>query len=124
MPNGENFGEHIAGLRSLMWQARHLDRFVGNELTKNDWVNAAKEIQDAISEADITAAVKKMPAEIYVKDGKEIERKLKIRIKDLQSYAAQYYEMLAREVDVVGSNKAEYFKVNRLADGSVDVYCF
>ncbi|MEO6287792.1 MAG: BamA/TamA family outer membrane protein [Dyadobacter sp.] len=124
MPNGENFGERIVGLRSLMWQARHLDRFVGNELTKNDWVLAAKEIQDAISEADITAAIQKMPVEIYAKDGKEIERKLKIRIKDLQTYAAQYYELLAREVDIVGSNKAEYFKVKRFADGSVSVTVF
>lgn len=121
MPNGENFGERIAGLRSLMWQARHLDRFVGNELSKTEWINAAKEIQNAVSEADIAAAVKQMPAEIYVKDGQEIERKLKIRIKDLQTYAAQYYEMLARDVDVVGSNKAEYFKVKRMPDGSVDV---
>jgi hypothetical protein len=124
MPNGENFGQRIAGLRSLMWQARHLDRFVGNELTKSEWVNAAKEIQDAISESDITAAVKKMPAEIYAKDGKEIERKLKIRIKDLQAYAGEYYDLLAKEVDVVGSNKAEYFKVKRGADGSVEVTVF
>ncbi|MCF0075563.1 hypothetical protein LZD49_34130 [Dyadobacter sp. CY261] len=41
VPNGENFGEKIHGLRSLMWQARHLDRFAANELSKADWVNAA-----------------------------------------------------------------------------------
>lgn len=121
MPNGENFGERIKGLRSLMWQARHLDRFVGSELSKADWVQAAKEIQAAISEQDITAAVHNMPSEIYAKDGREIERKLHIRIGDLQRYAAAYYLLLAKEVDVVGSNKAEYFKVTRRIDGKVEV---
>jgi hypothetical protein len=121
MPNGENFGERIHGLRSLMWQARHLDRFVGNELSKSDWQNAAKEIQDAIQTQDITAAVHNMPSEIYEKDGRDIERKLKARIGDLQKYAGEYYALLAREVDVVGSNRAEYFKVMREKNGQVTV---
>ncbi len=121
VPNGENFGERIHGLRSLMWQARHLDRFVGSELTKADWVKAAKEIQDAVTESDIAAAVHNMPQEIYDKDGRIIERKLKARIGDLQKYAAEYYMLLAKEVDVVGSNKAEYFKVTRGPDGRVTV---
>ncbi len=119
VPNGENFAERIHGLRSLMWQARHLDRFVGAGLSKADWVKAAREIQEAINDADITAAVRNMPSEIYEKDGKEIENKLKVRIGDLQKYAAEYYALLAKEVDVVGSNKAEYFKVLRLANGQV-----
>ncbi|OJV13083.1 MAG: hypothetical protein BGO21_03695 [Dyadobacter sp. 50-39] len=121
MPNGENFGERIKGLRSLMWQARHLDRFVGSELTRTDWVNAAREIQDAVQPGDITAAVRNMPAEIYEKDGREIERKLKVRIGDLQKYAVGYYTLLAKEVDVVGSGKGEYFKVMRESNGRVKV---
>lgn len=124
MPNGGNFGEHIDGLRSLMWQARHLDRFVASELTKTDWINAAKEIQNAITEKDIEVAIRKMPSEIYDKDGKEIELKLKSRIKDLPKYAEQYYLLLAKEVDVVGSNKAEYFQVNRIENGSVEVIVY
>ena len=51
----------------------------------------------------------------------EIEAKLKARIKDLPLYAEQYYYMLAKEVEVVGSNKKEYFHVVRNPDGSVQV---
>ncbi|MCF0049062.1 outer membrane protein assembly factor [Dyadobacter sp. LJ53] len=121
VPNGENFDKKIHGLRSLMWQARHLDRFAGSELTQADWVNAARQIQQSITETDIENAVRNMPAEIYQRDGKEIERKLKVRIKDLETYAGQYYALLAKEVDVVGSNKKEFFKVTRHPDGSVEV---
>ena len=83
MPNGENFDYHIRGLRSLMWQARHLDRFVASEVTKEQWIKAAQEIQASITEKDIEEGVRKMPAEIYNPDGSEIEAKLKARIKDL-----------------------------------------
>jgi hypothetical protein len=121
MPNGENFDYEIRGLRSLMWQARHLDRFVVSEMTKEHWIKAAKEIQTSISEKDIEEGVRKMPEEIYNPDGREIEAKLKARIKDLPSYAEQYYNMLAKEVDVVGSNKKEYFHVVRKQDGSITV---
>ncbi|HEY9044608.1 MAG TPA: BamA/TamA family outer membrane protein [Ohtaekwangia sp.] len=119
--SGENFDYKIKGLRSLMHQARHMDRLLGNQLTRNDWIEAAKEIQNSISNEDIEQAVRKMPAEVYIPDGKEITAKLQARIRELPRYAERYYEMLAKEVDIVGSNKAEYFQVTRNADGTVDV---
>jgi len=121
VPNGENFGERIHGLRSLMWQARHLDRFVGSRLTKQDWIAAAGRITESITDSDIENAIRRMPPEIYETDGKEIERKLKVRMKGLKSYAGKYYDLLAKSVDVVGSNKSDFFQVVRNIDSSVDV---
>jgi len=121
MPNGENFDYRIKGLRSLMWQARHLDRFVTSDITKEQWINAAKEIQSSIDDKDIEEGIRRMPAEIYNPDGIEIETRLKTRIRDLPTYAERYYQMLSHEVDVVGSNKKEYFHAIRNTDGSVTV---
>lgn len=121
MPNGENFDVRIKGLRSLMWQARHLDRFVASEVTRAQWVQAATEIQNSINAKDIEEGIRRMPAETYEPDGREIENKLKSRLPDLTTYASQYYDMLSREVEVVGSNKKEYFYVLRKPDGSVRV---
>lgn len=119
--SGENFDYRIKGLRSLMWQARHLDRLVANEMTRTDWTGAAKYIQEHIDAKDIEKAVRAMPAETYDLSGKIIEEKLKSRLSGLPGYAEAYYEMLAKEVDVVGSGKKEYFDVTRNADGSVEV---
>ncbi|MBA4056900.1 MAG: hypothetical protein C0490_19455, partial [Marivirga sp.] len=121
MPNGENFDYRIKGLRSLMWQSRHLDRFIANETTKEQWINAAKEIQSAITSPDIEKAIQQMPPEVYSVDGKDIESKLKARIKDLPKYAAQYYAILARDIEVVGTHKKEYFLVDRKRDGSTHI---
>jgi hypothetical protein len=120
-PSGENFDYEISGLRSLMWQARHLDRFIASNLEKSDWIEAANFIQENISDELIENAIKSMPHEVYKISGIEVESKLKNRIRDLEKYAIEYYEMLASEVDVVGSNKKEYFDVLRKEDGSVQI---
>jgi hypothetical protein len=120
-PSGEDFNYNIVGLRSLMWQARHLDRFIGADLDKKDWIEAAKFVQKNITDEVIERAIHRMPEEIYQVSGREIENKLKQRIRNLEEYAAEYYEMLASEVDVVGSNKEEYFQASRNSDGTVTV---
>jgi hypothetical protein len=119
--SGENFNYKIKGLRSLMWQARHLDRFIANEMTREDWLQAAMFVQENIDDEVIEAAVKNMPEEMYPISGQEIEGKLKTRLKDLPNYTEKYYSMLAKQVDVVGSSKKEFFEVNRNADGSLKV---
>jgi len=118
-PSGENFDYEISGLRSLMWQARHLDRFIAADLDKSDWIKAANFVQERISDEVIENAVHHMPSEVYTISGKEIESKLKSRLRDLEMYAMEYYAMLAPEVDVVGSNDQEYFDIRRNDDGSV-----
>jgi hypothetical protein len=118
-PSGENFDYEISGLRSLMWQARHLDRFIAADLDKSDWIEAAKFVQNRIGDEVIEQAIKKMPEEVYDVSGRDIEAKLKKRVRDLENYAIDYYEMLAEEVDVVGSNDKEYFDVQRNKNGTV-----
>ena len=122
--SGEDFNYEISGLRSLNFQARHLDRFIASDLSKQDWIDAAKFVQSRIADDVIEKAVRNMPKEIYANSGEEIERKLKARIKDLDKYILEYYEMIAEEVDIVGSNKSEYFEVKRNLDDSVTVNIF
>ncbi len=119
-----NFGYEFKGIRSLMWQARHLDRLLGNQLTREDWRQAAREIQQNINKEDIDRAVNNMPAEIYEVDGRTIASKLERRLNQLPEAVSQYYDLLAREVDVVGSNKREFFEIIRAKDGSVSVAMF
>ena len=120
-PSGENFGLEIHDIKSLTWQSRHFDRFLLSELSKEQWMDAAGYIQSKITDKVIEESVKKMPKETYALSGQEIEEKLKQRVRDLKKYANEYYLMLAREVDVVGSNKREHFKVVRETNGNTVV---
>lgn len=123
-PSGENFDYRIKGLRSLMWQARHLDRFLANGAGREDWLKAANEVESAIDEQAVADAMDQMPAEIREKDAAAIEAKLNSRREMLTKYADNYYHMLAKQVDVVGSVKDELFEAEYQQDGSLDVRMF
>lgn len=120
-PSGEHFGHSIKGLRSLMWQARHLDRFLANEMERSDWLNEARFVREKMSNAVIEDAIGQMPVEILVGDGLDIMEKLKSRRDQLPIYADKYYRILAREVDVVGSVKHELFEAMYDHAGNLDV---
>ncbi|MDO7847343.1 hypothetical protein Q5H92_13320 [Hymenobacter sp. M29] len=124
VPSIEGFNTEFEDMKSLNWPARHLDRFLLQSLTREDWQTAAKYLQAKITPTVIDGATAQLPAEIQDKSGNDINRKLKARIQELPKAIDEYYLLLARRVDVVGSNKGEVFQVNRLADGQVRVQMF
>ena len=89
--------------------------------SKKDWTEAADYIQSRMSDDVIGEAVKNMPPEAYALSGTELETKLKQRTKDLQGYAEEYYLMLSKQVDVIGSNKREHFTAVRNSNGTISV---
>ncbi len=46
-------------------------------------------------------------------EGKEIEEKLKVRRESLDKFVMDYYKLLAKYVDVLGSTKKEIFEANQ-----------
>ena len=124
LPSIEGFNTEFQDMKSLNWPARHLDRFLLQGLSREQWQETARYLQAKITPAVIDEATAKFPAEIQEISGKDINRKLKARIKDLPKALDKYYLLLAKRVDVVGSNKGEVFQVNRLANGQVRVQMF
>ena len=120
-PNVQNFDYNFKGIRSLNWPARHLDRLLLTSLEKEDWINIAKELTEEITESVIDSAIETFPPEIIPVQGNVIREKLKSRRKQLESAVTAHYLMLAKLVDVLGSNKHEYFLIERLNDGNVNV---
>jgi hypothetical protein len=119
--SGENFDDDIKDIRSLTWQNRHMDRFLLSEADRSDWIRAAQAVAAVASPSTIEKAMNQMPHSSATLDKSEIEKKLVVRSAKLEDFASQYYDLLAKEVDVVGSNKHELFEVNRNDDGSVRV---
>ncbi len=124
VPSIEGFQDEFQDLKSLNWPARHLDRFLLQGLSRAQWQEAAKYLQARLTPAVIDEATAKLPAEVQPLSGKDINRKLKSRIQLLPKAVDDYYLLLARRVDVVGSNKGEVFLVNRLPTGEVRVQMF
>jgi len=124
MQNLENFGTDFGDIRSLTFQAKSMDRFLMQEATRKLFLEQAAYIQNHITDEDIENAVKRLPPEVMPLSGKEVEEKLKNRIKHLGEAAETYYALLNKEVDVTGSKDEEYFEITHQTDGSVRVQIF
>lgn len=116
VPEIQGFGKKIKDISTLFTDAQLFDRSFLNELSEFQWLQTARETQAALTDAVIEGAVSKLPPPVYKRDGPLIIEKLKRRRDDLLIYALQYYRFLARDVDIVGTRKREYFQVNRLND--------
>ncbi|MBL6449764.1 metallophosphoesterase [Fulvivirga sp. 29W222] len=121
LPKLEGFDYDVRWPSGFMFNARYFDRSFLTGLSKEDWEAAAEAIQNDLTDAEIEAAIRQWPDSIYALHGKEVVAKIKARRDKLKGYALEHYLFLAREVDVVGSDKHEYFHVKRLANGDVHV---
>ncbi len=121
MPMVESFEAEFRDIKSLTWPARHLDRLLLTGLDQEEWRQIASTIGNKMTDEAIDRAVRSLPPEILSVSGNEIGAMLKSRRDQLPEAVEQYYSLLARQVDVVGSNKHEFFEVERLPDGHVHV---
>src|SRR5690606_37909974 len=121
LPKFEGFDEEIAWAPGLSYNARYFDRTFLTGLEHDEWIAAAREIQAALTDSVINAAIHRWPDEIFSIHGEEIIGKLKARRDDLVMYATELYKFLAREVEVVGTDKHEEFDVVREENGDVQV---
>ena len=120
----QSFGPAMKNVTTFNFPARHLDRRMANEVTQQQWISLATEIQQALTDNVIESAIKQLPPEIFPISGNKIINNLKQRRNNLVVYARDYYLFLAKEVDVPGSNDNEKFEIKRNSDGStlVNIY--
>lgn len=123
LPFLKGFREDILRVNWLNWSARDFDRIFLNHLDANDWKSTVTDFQKNITDSVIHQAVKKLPPSIYALDSATISKKLITRRTELGNEALRYYKFLSKRVNVVGSNKNEYFKITGEGDQlNVKVY--
>lgn len=120
-PKFQGFDHKVKNVKGLAFNARYFDRSFITEPDLNVWLETAFSVQKGLSDTVIHTAIASFPEEVYKISGQEIEAKLKSRRNLLQNYAEGLYLFLAKEVDVVGTNQRELFKVKRLSNGNTQV---
>ena len=117
----QNFNYRIRDINGLNMAGSPLDRNFTTQLTLQDWLTITGELQAKLTDAEIEAAFMMMPENIFTISGKQIIAKLKKRRDDLKEYATTYYYFLAKEVNIVGTNKNEYIEITRDGHDSTTV---
>lgn len=116
MPFLKGYREDIPKVDWLNYIARDFDRIFLTDLDKYDWENAITEIQQTLSDSIISNAVKQLPPEIYKLQGEKIARKMISRRDALMEAAMKYYRFISKQVNIIGSNQKEYFRVRSVGD--------
>ena len=117
------FRNDIPQINWFNYAARDFDRVFLTDLDEEEWKKTIAEVQQKLTDSVVASAVKKLPAEIYPIDGRTITEKIVNRRNALPRAAMTYYRFISREVNVVGSNQKEYFKVSNHGNGlQVRVY--
>ena len=117
----QNFSGNIKDIKRFNYPARNLDRKFTIEVTREEWISIAKDLQSKLTDDVIESSIKNLPPEVYPFSGESIIAKLKSRRDHLVDFATKYYSFLAKKVVIAGSDKNEYFEVNRLPEGATEV---
>ncbi len=123
-PQLTNFGAGYPYLPGATWNGRDLDRRLLVELEWPAWESAATRLQSALTDAVIEDAVRALPPEHYALGGAKLADALRSRRDNLLEAARDYYNLLAREVDVHGTEGADQARVTRETDGGTELTLF
>jgi len=123
LPYLQGFRKHYPNIKWFNWEERNFDRLFMNNLDESAWKRIITQFQANETNEVIDSAVKAMPPEIYRLDAKKTAAKLKSRRNLILKNGLKYYRFLSKEVNVVGSNKNEYFKIFNNGD-SLEVKVF
>ncbi len=121
----ESFSNNIKNIGSFNKPGRGLDNHFTNNLTKEQWIAAASDLRVSITDAVIENGIQQLPAALYnLKSSTVITAHLKSRRDKLQDFASRYYSNLAKKTAVYGTDKSEYFEINRVSanETSIKVY--
>ncbi|MPQ46544.1 BamA/TamA family outer membrane protein [Marinifilum sp. N1E240] len=121
MPKFQVFDSIVENVVGLGFNARYFDRNFLQSKTKSDWLKMAEELKLSITDEIIETAIKDLPQEVYKISGKELESKLIARRDQLPKLASDFYDFLAKSVDVVGTNENEDFDAKWDEDGNLKV---
>jgi len=117
----ESFDDDFNDVYALAMNSEFLDQRALSQLTRQQFDSVAVVLQSEITDEVIEKAVKQFPEEVYKLEGERTARKLRSRRDQLREAAAKFYEILAEEPLVVGSDEEEKFEVKRLNNDETEV---
>ncbi|MEO5946204.1 MAG: hypothetical protein ABIP79_05270, partial [Chitinophagaceae bacterium] len=117
----QGFNDDIKKIGKFNFAGRNLDPIFTNELTKEVWLQQAKELQLVLTDEVIEKNLRLLPPTHFAISGEEIIAKLKSRREHLQEYASDYYDYLATNVDLLGSDKKESIEIKRLSATETEI---
>ncbi len=107
----KGFRHDIPSVEWFGFSAKDFDRIFLNKLSREDWEKEIKLVQEALSDEVIERSIRRLPPTVFNVSGETLINKLKSRRNLLMKEGIRYYEFISKEVNILGSNKKELFKI-------------
>ncbi|RSK45227.1 hypothetical protein [Hymenobacter rigui] len=124
--NYQSFHEQIrlADVEGLNQAARPMDKSLLAYLSREDFRQVADSLRGSLTDAAIARALAVWPKEVQQMSSSDFTRKLRGRREQLPAVAEKFYELLARDVELPGTDEAERFVLEPTPNGGVRVQVF
>jgi hypothetical protein len=96
------FSDAFPSISRLAQSGNRVDHRVLNRLALGDFIATAREVQSALTDSVVRAAVAALPPSHFEREGARLVEELQTRLRDLVSYSEDYYRYLTRSVQVFG----------------------
>jgi hypothetical protein len=121
IPEVQGFRPKARNIKTFNRVVRNFDRFFLTELDEQQWSKQIDTFLAAMTDTVINRAMDLQPKEIRGLRAGNIADKLKKRRAFFRKDMMHYYRFISKQVNVVGSNKQEEFRVLRKDDGTTQV---
>ncbi len=121
VPRAIAFGDSYPGVVGLTLNGWELDRELLAELDKPAWDEVVESFRMKLPDPVIEDAVRRLPLPYYELVGESLEEALKARRKALPEFAARYYELITREVEIQATDEDEHARFEHLSNGDLVV---
>ena len=119
----QSYDDKIGNVKGYAFINRNIDRWFTNKITLAEWQSTAESIQQQLTDNVIERSIKGMPPEILAISGNDLIAKMKSRRNHIKEYAEEYYSLLAKQPEVVGTKGSEFFEIKNDKDATtVNVY--
>ena len=122
--NRQSFTEQIKRVKIMNREPYPLDLALLKTTNEDEWIKQAKYIVENLTDEAIDKAFEKLPLEVQDATIIEIKRKLKLRKKDLQAAALDYFKVLQHTVLIVGTDNKDKFVISKLDKDKVEIKVF
>ena len=120
-PRFVRFQEQYPDHRGLPRTGWDLDRKLLAELEWSAWDSVVTTVQAELPDPVIEDAVRRLPEPYYEQVGDFLTRALKVRRGQLDEFAARYYGLISKEVEIKGTDEDEYLELEHRENGALEV---
>ncbi|MFK7833322.1 MAG: metallophosphoesterase [Winogradskyella sp.] len=118
------YSDDLEDVKGVNIEPYPIDMEIITQSRKDVWDAQVKHIQENVTDAVIEKAFLNMPKEVQGHSVEAIKEKLKARRANLQKISDRYYELVNKYAVIKGTNKDDWFDIERLPNGETKVTAY